>query len=191
MANYVYHKVICSKETLEQYFIDEDPSGESVVLEQPYLSFHKLFGVKGFGEYEEKVACTRIDYAFGFGYYEREDGLYEMKFRSRWFYPIKAIMKALELSHDLVWYAVEENHIYISKFYWDGGVKEDVLYIEYEYDSWSGENPDFFEGLEDWDGDVWYFLPTVKQEWKHWESTNGFQRYFGDQAVPDPFPFER
>ena len=33
-------------------------------------------------------------------------------------------MKAIEIAHDTEWYAVEENYIYVSHFYWDDGVKE-------------------------------------------------------------------
>ncbi len=40
--NYVYNKVICTKETMEKYFIDFDPFGDGTHLNETYITFNKL-----------------------------------------------------------------------------------------------------------------------------------------------------
>lgn len=54
MANYVANKIICTEEILNEYFIDYYPLDENEKLEEPYISFNKLFGVKSLNEYIEK-----------------------------------------------------------------------------------------------------------------------------------------
>ena len=187
MSNYVWHRVICRKDMVERYFIDTDPFGDGRPLERPYLSFNRLFGVKDLGEYSEKYG-VHISYGYSFSWEELPDGLCEVKFVTRWEYPIRAIVRLLELSHDSVWFAVEENHIYISKFYWSNGVKEDVMYIAEEYDEWLGEHEDLFESLVDPDEEVWHFLPTATGTWLNWESADGFSRYLDVSAVDVELP---
>ena len=46
MANYVWHRVICNKATLDEYFIDYEPIEEGKLLNKPYITFNKMFGVK-------------------------------------------------------------------------------------------------------------------------------------------------
>ena len=137
MSNYVWHRVICRKEILDLYFIDTDPLGDGTPVEQPYISFNKLFGVKSLNEYSEKYG-VHISYGYGCSWAIQPDGSCDIKFCTRWQYPIRAIIRALELSHDIVWFAVEENHIYASKFYWNNGVKEDVMFIEDGKPAWDG-----------------------------------------------------
>ena len=84
--------------------------------------------MKSIYEYADKVDVP-ISYGWGTYWRETENGLYELMFCTRWKYPIKAITKSIELSHDTVWMAFEENNIYVSRFYWDNGVKQDVLQI--------------------------------------------------------------
>ena len=55
MSNYVWHKVICRKEVLDQYFIGSDPFGDGRLMDHYYISFNKLFGVKSLNEYSEPV----------------------------------------------------------------------------------------------------------------------------------------
>lgn len=166
MANYVMSKVICDKEILETYLIDWSPIDPEEILDEPYISFNKLFGVQSWGEYVDKIG-TSIYYGFGFSWTKREDGRYEVKFATRWEYPIQAILRLLELSHEAQWFVVEENHIYVSKFYWDDGVKEDIMWIDYDdYDEWCCAHEDFEASLADSDDSLWYYLPTVKENWK-------------------------
>lgn len=187
MANYVWNRVVCSKSTLDTYFIDAAPLGQEAPLEEPYISFNKLFGVRSLTEYREKIG-VHIYYGFSFSWTERDDGLYEIKFATRWEYPIQAIIKALELDHEIKWFAVEENCTYVSKFYWNNGVKEDVMPIDDEaYFEWREAHMDFEESLEYCDDSLWYYLQTVEECWKTWESTDGFERY-RDKAAYEVYP---
>lgn len=188
MSNYVWNKVVCPKNILDKYFIDPDPFGDGIPLEHPYISFNKLFDVKSLNEYSDKIG-VHISYGYSFSWDEQEDGLYEIKFCTRWQYPIKAIIRTVELSHDTVWYAVEENHIYVSKFYWDSGVKEDVLFIEDDFDKWLDKNMDYYFSLEDPDDGVWHFLSCAAEQWRNWESADGFARYNDVSAVNVSYPF--
>ena len=182
MSNYVSHRVVCREEVLYQYFIDKDPFGDGRTVEPPYISFNKLMNVKSLNEYSEKYGVY-ISYGCGFTWSLLGNGFCEIKFCTRWEYPIRAIIRTLELSHDSFWFAVEENHIYISKFYWEDGVKEDVLFIEEEYSEWLDSNMEFDVSLEDSDDSVWYFLPSAAGKWHNWESTDGFARYMDVAAV--------
>lgn len=191
MANYVSNKVICSKDVLYKYFIDFNPFNDEVPLNEPYITFNKLFGVKSLNEYSEKYGVI-IYYGFSFSYKERPDGLYEVKFCTRWKYPILAIIRLLELSHEVQWYAVEENCIYVSKFYWKNGVKEDVKKLELvkEYEDWREKNKDFEDTLEDWDDWVWYYLEDSKTNWINWESSDNFDRYLDKSVYNVNLPFK-
>ena len=182
MANYVVNRVICRKEILDRYLIDYNPFGDGRSIPRPYITFNRLFDAKSLDEYSEKYGVT-IAYNWSFLWNELSNGLYEIKFYTRWEYPIRAILRALEVSHDTVWFACEENHIYVSKFYWSGGVKEDVLHIENDYYEWEEKNPLLFDTLEDGDDDVWYFLQGYKGTWKNWESHDGFKRYLDTSAI--------
>ncbi len=188
MANYVYNRVVCRKEILEKYFVDSDPFGDGNLIDPPYITFNKLFDVKSINEYSEKIGAY-IYYGYGFLYREMENGRYEIKFCTWWEYPIQAITRVIELAHDTVWYAVEENCVYASKFYWENTVKEDVIYIEDEYNQWEEEHEDFWETLDMPDDGIWYFLPTAKGKWNNWESLDGFARYRDIPVVDVPLPF--
>ena len=54
MANYVVNKIVCTEEILNEYFIDYYPIEQNEKLEEPYISFNKLFGVKSLNEYAQK-----------------------------------------------------------------------------------------------------------------------------------------
>ena len=187
MANYVWHRVVCRKEVLDRYFMDPDPFRDGAPVEQPCISFNKLFGVESLEEYSERYGVY-VAYGYGCSWSARSDGRCEIKFRTRWEYPIRAILRALELSHDTVWYAVEENFISVSKFCWSDGVKEDVLFIEDGFSDWLRANEDFDASLEDWDDGVWYYLPTATGTWRRWESADGFARYLDVAAVHVELP---
>ena len=188
MSNYVWNKVVCSKETLEKYFIDYDPFGDGSPREEPYISFNQLFSVRSLNEHSEKYG-VHISYGYSFSWMQQGDGTYEIKFCTRWEYPIRAILRAIELAHDTVWYAVEENHIYVSRFYWDNGVKEDILRIEEAFDDWEEDKENFIDSLKDPDDSVWYFLPTLKEPWQDWPSTDNFRRYLDTPVVHVPLTF--
>ena len=193
MSNYVWNKVVCSGQTLEKYFLDSDPFGDGKKIEHPYITFNKLFDVKSLDEYEKNIGRT-ISYSWGTSYKKTENGNYEIKFAIRWDYPIKAIVRAIELDNKLAWYSVEENHLYVSKFYWsDEKIKEDVLYIEDEYHEWSMNNNEFEDMIlerDDGDDGVWYFLPNAVGQWRTWESIDGFKRYYDIAANNVKYIFE-
>ena len=187
MANFVWNKVFCDKETLEKYFLDYYPLGEDELFGKPYITFNKLFDVKSITEYREKIGVD-IYNGYSFSHKQVGENRYEIMFCTKWKYPIEAIKKAISISHDTEWYAVETNCIYVSKFYWDEAVKEKVMFIEDEYSDWLDEHLDFDDSLEDPDFDVWYFLQTAKSTWHEWESDDDFKRY--EESVYEvPFPF--
>ena len=192
MSNYVWHKVICRKEILDQYFIDQDPFGDGTKLQEPYITFNKLFGVHSLNEYSEKYG-VHIYYGFGVSWEIQPSGLCTIKFCTRWEYPIKAIVQAITLENDIVWFAVEENCIYVSKFYWSEleGVQEDVLFIEDGYDKWLDVNWNFEDSLQDPDYGVWYYLQTVSNDWRTWKSDDGFSRYQDVAAVDVRIPMDQ
>lgn len=83
-------------------------------------------------------------------------------FRTRWFYPINAIKKAIELDHSIIWYAVEENIIYISKFVWENNnVIEKTLNMETKYFiEWFDKNiyeENIYDDIDAADDSVWYY----------------------------------
>lgn len=182
MANYVWHKVICNKATFTEYFIDYEPIEEGEVIDKPYITFNKMFGVKSISEYYEKVG-EYIYYGDGFSYKALSKDRYEIKFTTMWKYPIEAIKKIIELANDTEWYAVEENYIYVSRFYWCDGVREGIIKIEEDYEEWREKNADLYESIEVCDNEMWYYLQTIDPEWTEWESDDGFGRY--DKAIVD------
>lgn len=188
MSNYVWNRVVCSKSVLNTYFVDWFPFGRGEIREKPYISFNKLFNIETLAEYEEKVG-VHVYYGFGDSWTGQPDGTYEIKFATRWEYPIQAILRTLELAHDVEWFAVEENHAYVSKFYWDNGIKEAVMRLEDAYYQWCSENEEFEEVLVNSDDMVWYYLQSVKENWKIWESDDNFERYRDKAAYRVICPF--
>jgi hypothetical protein len=177
MANYVYNMVVCRAEVLEQYFIDSNPFGDNSPIDSPYITFNRLFSVRSLQDYHVQYGAY-IYYGNGCSWKKRADGLYEIKFCTRWEYPIRAIIRAVELAHDTIWYAVEENHIYVSKFYWDEGVKEDVCLLdEDELDDWADKNIGHERDISDDDDEVWHYLSEVETVWRNWPSSDHYKRY--------------
>lgn len=178
MANYVSNRVICTKKFFDNYFIDPYSLGEEsyeYCKKHKYISFNKLFDVKNLDEYYEKYG-EYIYYGFFYEMKEISNELVEVKFKTRHNYPILAIKKAIELEHDIIWYCVEENVIYISKFLWENNcVKEKVLNIE---------NDNFYDWCDNFDikpsstadDTIWYYEPK-NREWIAWECDDLIERY--------------
>ena len=166
MSNYVNNMIICRKEIFYKYFLDNVAFGkDSSTLN---ISFNKLFNVKTVEDYYNKIGTT-ISYGWVFSYVSCEDKCV-IKFLTRSFYPIEAIIQAIKLSHDLEWYAVNDNNIYLSKFYWDNEIKEDILYLGDDFDNWIKKHIDFDDSLfeeNESDCGVWYFLRYSKHKWKN------------------------
>ena len=187
MANYVSHRVICSTEIFEKFFLDLNPFGEDEGPVSPYITFHKLFDCKTYYDYDSRYIAS-IYNGFGFYWQKIADNQMEIKFCTRWQYPIEVIIKALELcKEELVWYACEENHIYVSRFCWrNGKIEEHILPLGDEYYDWDIENEQKLEAVmadRDCDDSVWYFLPISCGEWKIWPSEDSFSRYDGVPVV--------
>lgn len=165
MANYVYHKVVCSKEFLERYLIDEYPLGSDKKISPPYISFNKLFGMTDLIDYGKKFG-EYIYYGCGFSYAPREDGRFEVKFATTRDYPMPAIHRAIELDHLVEWFAVEESYESVSHFIWSTGVQELIHPLGEEFDKYYEEEADFDESLDDADNLVWYYLDEYGCQWE-------------------------
>ena len=101
MANFIHNRIICSKDTLEKYFLDENPFDDDKPMEKPWISFRKLFNYDCVTFYAE----TRLfDSSNGFRYKELKEDVYEITFCTRNEIPYEAIVKALELDQNLEWF---------------------------------------------------------------------------------------
>ena len=158
MANCVYNKVLCSKDTLDRLFIDYTPFEEEEPLKDPYIVFRKIYETIDLDELKSRDK-TDIYYGFGFSYRRCSNDIYEIKFATRWRYPIVAIIQAINLDHNLIWYCVEENNLYISRFFWNNGVKEEVALLDDAFYSWF-DTPSL---IDDCDDVVWYYLNLIIQ----------------------------
>jgi hypothetical protein len=187
MANYVWHRIICTNSVLETYFIDNNPFGEEKPLAEPYISFNRFFGCKTLNDYYQQHGVY-ISYDMGSVWRGQNDGTVEIKFCTRWEYPIKAIIQVLELcKSELIWYACEENHNYVSRFQWTGdSIQEHILPLDDDYWDWDEETENRLQGrIEegDYDDSIWYYLPLSKERWRIWPSNDGFLRYWKNAVV--------
>lgn len=187
MANYVYNKIICTKDFFETYFLDLEAFGDNGVSNSPYITFHKLFGKATYDEYDLEYSAS-VYYGYGLYCEELRGDRMEVKFCTRWEYPIEVIIKALELGKDQIeWFACEENHVYVSRFRWTSdGVEEQILALNDDYWRWKDENEAFLKkliGNRYCDDEVWYYLPIRNYAWKKWPSSDNYSRYAGKAAV--------
>ncbi len=187
MSNYVNNMIICPKEFFCQYILDNEAFENNQV---PNISFNKLFNVKSLQEYYDKIG-TAIYYGWGFSYISRSDGKCVVKFQTRSFYPIEAIMQAIKISHLVEWYAVEENFIYVSKFYWEHEIKEDILYLGDDYDDWIQRQIDYDDSIfeeNESDCGAWYYLRYSKNKWRECQRIKDPSIYTDrDKYVKYPF----
>lgn len=187
MSNYVSNKVICKKSFFDKYFLDPYSLGEDsyeYCKEHKYISFNKLFGVKSVNEYMEKYG-QYPDYGYFYCVKEIDKDYIELKFKTRWDYPICAIKKAIEVDHSIVWYAMEENIIYISKFVWENDkVVEKTLNIENDdFSDWYDKNifnGNTYDDIDDADDAIWYYDYDNKNEWIVWPYDDLIKRYKND-----------
>lgn len=185
-ANYVYHRVLCAEADFEAYFLDPEPFGSAASPDAPYITFRKLFGREAFSDFDAAYSA-RVYYGYGACWKKLPEGRVELKFYTRWQYPIKVILQALKVcGPELVWYACEENHIYVSKFQWQAGrIEEQVMPLAEEYWDWLETNEARLEHpIEECDDAVWYFPPLDRALWLIWPSGDGrWTRYDGIAAV--------
>lgn len=180
MANYIWHKVVCTKDDLDAYFIDNDPFDGNPSIGESYISFNRLFGVKSLDEYREKVDYNTISYGHGFSWSKCENGLYEIKFCTRWNYPILAIIKAIELCHDLVWYSFDEAYEGVSRFFWDkteNKVTEYGFDPGFAFDVWEQENEYLWNVTQSPDDPMWLYLKNATVDWHPRREDNLITKY--------------
>ena len=192
MSNYVSNKVICTKPFFDKYFLDPYSLGEKsydYCKEHKYISFNKLFGLKDISDYMENYGRT-IDYGYWYCIKEIDKEHIELMFQTRWDYPIYAIKKAIELDHSIIWYAVEENIIYISKFMWDNNkVIEKVLDLgTNDFGDWYDKNiynGNTYDEIDDADDAIWYYDYNKRKDWIVWECDDLIKRYIDDYPARD------
>lgn len=193
MSNYVYNKIICTKEVLEKYLLDYYPISKEERVKSAYITFNKLFNVNGLNEYSYKEYGADPEPSHEFIYKEISENCYEVKFCTKWYYPIKAIIRLLETCKDAVeWYAVEENKIYISKFTWNNNkIKEEVFELDEAFDEYTINYMDYTDETEDYetpDNMVWYFNFNENGKWIEWKYNSIeelIERYFENRAYED------
>lgn len=177
MVNFVFQQVICSREFPEKFFIDYYPIHKDNPLDRPYNSFNKIVGTTSLNGYKEKFG-EYIYYDYGFSYKNLADGRVFLKFATKWDYPIEAIHHALTLDHSIEWYAVEENDLYVSSFYWEQSAQERIVLLGDGFYVWS-ENQQLIEkSLSDEDHLLWYFLKDHQVPWISWTDDLNLPRYF-------------
>lgn len=119
MSNYVSNRIICKKDFLKKYLYDEHPAG---VLQQSIspiakISFNHLFSMSTIDQYKA-VHGTTIAYDYGVGCMDIDQDFVDIRFQTERYYPIRAILKAIQLDHSIIWLCVEDNYQYISIFQW-------------------------------------------------------------------------
>lgn len=177
MANFVFQQVIFSREFLEKFFIDYYPIHKDNPLDRPYISFNKIVGTTSLNKYKDKFG-EYIYYGYGFSYKGLADGRVALKFATKWDYPIAAIHRTLTLDHSIEWYAVEENDLYVSRFYWEQGVQERIALLRDDFYVWSEAQQLIEDDLSDEDHLLWYFLKDHQVSWIPWTDDLNLPRYF-------------
>lgn len=170
MANYVYNKIICSKKFFDEYFYNEER--DMILLDKEGSYIYRGFGHK---------------------YKEISEDLVEVKFASKWDYPIDVIVEAINIDHSIKWYAIEENCVYISKFEYDekrSKVKESIVILDSNFDDFLGKllNADLKVELEDADDLIWYCKLNLFNNWIEWETKTDkelIERYTNERYPTD------
>jgi hypothetical protein len=175
MANYIWNKLL-----LKRTAFNETGIGSSSISEPFINSFRCFFescldgskdlcdfGRDGGIAYDQDISCVPLNNEF-----------YEIMFATRTFYPVFAIVKTIEQFHYSVWYAVEENAVYVSKFCLeDCQLREYAAYIEEDHGIWLEQNFDYAANVAEPDCDVWHYMNERKLEWKRWDNRDIFKKY--------------
>lgn len=162
---------------MKKFFIDHYPIHQDKHIDTPYITFNKIVGVNSLNEYREEFGEC-IYYGRGFSYDDLSDGRVVLKFTTKWEYPIAAIKRALTLDRSIEWYAVEENNIYVSKFYWEEGVQEKIALLGDDFYIWSEKQHTVEDKLSDEDHLLWYFLKNNGVLWTVFSDDLDLPRYF-------------
>lgn len=189
MANYVSNKIICSEKFFNDYFIDHYYIGEETKEVEPYISFDKLV-VDTFSKHDWSNGGP-IYYGYGWEYQKKAEGLIELKLQTKYFYPIKAIVKAINLDNSIKWYCVQDNYIYLSKFTYDfynKKVKEEIIFLDEHFENYLGYILDngLNKTLNYADDEIWYYSFKPINKWVEWEtrSDNDLLERYGKEMYP-------
>lgn len=91
------------------------------------------------------------------------------------------------MNYGLKEYAIEENCVFLSCFYWNDGVREKVKYYYDNANLWEDEreqeDPDYWDRFEDPDYWIWEYVDISPEPWVEWPDEDGFHRY--DKAIID------
>lgn len=179
MANFIYNKIICSKQFLEKYLIDYYPISQENRQDPPYISFNRLVGVTDLNEYREKFG-EYIYYGCGFSYDAIGADLMEVKFTTIREYPIVAIRKALQVDHSIQWFAMQDNGIYVSHYFWSDGIHESICCLPDDFYDYCDQRYEFEESLSDCDNIVWYYLEDYALSWQPWSDSLDLPRFYDE-----------
>lgn len=185
MANYVSNKVICKKEFFERYLLDPNALGKGsfkYCKEHKYIFFNKLFNdVNNVSEYYDKYG-EYVDYGHFYTMKELRNDYVEIKFKTRWNYPICAIKKSIEIAHNIVWYATEECLNYMSKFLWQNNkvIEKTLMFDDEDFGEWYEKNVidgNKYDDLDYADDYVWYYDCKNRKEWYIWDADDLIKKY--------------
>ena len=169
-ADTIYNRVICTGAFFQKWLLDDTAEDE----ETSSISFQKLLSRN-----DELEAYNDVPRNYSIN--SLENGFVELKFTTRWFYPIQAICSALETEHDLTWYAAGDNYDYVSKFVWNNkAVEEYVLFLKRSaFEIWVKERMDWIkkQRYEPFESLVWLYRPEEVQKWKGPVPGDLFVRY--------------
>jgi len=189
MSTFAHSRIICTKEILDEWFLTSDTDGGEGG-ESPYITFKKIMK-----RTEDECYFTDMCEVSFYMYRALADGRWEILINHRHgIYPIRAILKAVEMFKDKIeWYSEREN-IYISRFYWcDGQVKEDIMPIDGVYDDFD-DNYEKMEGMivqrserEQYVTDeAWIYMELYPKPWINWPCDDFEERYF-DKYDTEPY----
>ncbi len=180
MSNFVWHRLICHRNVTEELFSDSAFCIRCGSCELPGISFRRVYDLFHVDP-ETDLISGRDSYIAndqGISVHFVSEELCELMFLTRNFYPVFVIFKTLEMFHDTIWYAVEENCVYVSKFIWETDqLVEYAVYIEKEYGKWLESNFDYALSVQNPDSDVWHFMENGRMKWKPWDNRDPVETY--------------
>ena len=182
MSNFVWHRVICRRNVIDAFFLDSSSScsSDGGSDDLPVISFKRVYDYYHVDP-ETDLNSGRDSYVAtdqGISVHSVSEEMCELMFISRNFYPIFVIFKTLEMFHDTVWYAVEENAVYVSKFIWENDqFMEYVFHIEEKYGKWLERNFDYAMSIQNPDSDIWHFMKNSHINWNLWNNRDPVEQY--------------
>ena len=191
MSYSIYNKVICSNDFVNNYFIDHYPFKKYKIgilnyVKEEYITFNRICGAESVNDYMDRFGAY-IYYGRGHSIKQINANTSEVMFATSRYYPIAAIIKAIEIDHSVVWYAVVEELIYLSKFCWrDGKVVELTLNLEMdEFYDWQEDNESLWDSIDECDCEVWHYIDKRDINWIEWECDDLIERYKSNVPIKE------